>query len=678
MKASKFLLTFGIITVLIVLIAFPGRKIAREHVNHKTAVSDHPLTCTSCHLYTSQNKYISKLINEDYLSPFNLTASKNGEKLFVVAQDADALLVVDAINKKVLTKIPVGVHPHSVVLDKNEKFCYVSNQWSDNISVIHINTLAVVDTLKTGNGPSGLALSANGDYLYAVNTFGSDLSVIDLNSKEEIKRISTGSDPTGIALSPLENNLYVTSRRAKLAPYGEPLISELTLVNDNNQRVQKQIDIPSAYLMENIAFTPSSDLAIMTLIRPKNLIPSVQVEGGWMMTHGIGIIEQKENGRIVQLLLDEPNQYYPDPFDIVITPDEKKAFVSSAGVDYISVISIDSIKHILATTSTEKLKLYSNNLGISNKFVLKRIKTGANPKGLSLSPDGKHLYIAEQLEDKIGVVNTETLEKEPSIDLGGPTRITVARQGRRLFNNAGHTFQNQYACYTCHPDNHEDGLVYNMAGKDMGRNVTNTQSLREIKGTAPFKWNGKNQTVYKQDGMRFSTVLTRTEQFSYDDLDAITAYIKTGIKYPPNLMYNATGELTESQYRGKELYYRSNDNFGEIIPENNRCITCHPPPFYTNLQLADVSTLAETDDPILFDTPHLNNIYSSAPYLHDGRAETLEEIWTVYGEDDKHGHVNDMTKMQLNDLVDYLKSLRGPEYAKRDPESYANVHLKNK
>lgn len=678
MKKTRLLILIGVLLALVLIIAFPGRKLARAHVNEKTAVTDHPLLCSSCHLYTSQNKFISKFINEDYLSPFNLDISNNGEKLFVVAQDANELLIVDAINKKVLIKIPVGIHPHSVIIDEEEKFCYVSNQWSDNISVIHLKTLTVVDTIKTGNGPSGLEISDSGKYLYVVNTFGSDLSVIDLSSKEEIKRISTGSNPTGIALSPKENELYVTSRRAELAPYGEPMISEITLINDNTQKVTKQIDVPSAYLMENIAFTPSSDLAIMTLIRPKNLLPSIQVEGGWMMTHGIGIIEQKEDGRIIQLLLDEPNSYYPDPFDIVITPDGKKAFVSSAGVDYISVISIDSIKNILASTTSEKLKLFANNLGISKRFVIKRIKTGANPKGLKLSADGEKLYIAEQLEDEIGIINTKTLEKEESIDLGGPTRITVARQGRRLFNNAGHTFQNQYACYTCHPDNHEDGLVYNMAGKDMGRNVTNTQSLREIKGTAPFKWNGKNQTVYKQDGMRFSTVLTRTEQFSYDDLDAITAYIKTGIKYPPNLMNNPLGELTESQNRGRELFNRATNNSGKTIPKNDRCVTCHPPPFYTNLQLADVGTLAKSDDPILFDTPHLNNVFSSAPYLHDGRAETLEEIWTIYGEDDQHGYVNDMSKIQLNDLVEYLKSLRGPLYEKSKPESYANVHLNNK
>ncbi len=69
-----------------------------------------------------------------------------------------------------------------------------------------------------------------------------------------------------------------------------------------------------------------------------------------------------------------------------------------------------------------------------------------------------------------------------------------------------------------------------------------------------------------------------------------------------------------------------------------------------------------TDDPTLFDTPHLTNVHASAPYLHDGRAKTLEEIWTLYGTDDQHGFVNDMSKSELNDLVNYLKSLRSPEY----------------
>jgi YVTN family beta-propeller protein len=649
MKRSKLLVSAGILLAAVSLIHFPGHKLAREHVNSKTAVTDHPLLCTSCHLYTSTNKVVSKLINADYYSPFNLAVSSDGDRLYVVAQEADELLVVDVRNNKVINKIKVGKYPHSVVLDTDNKMAYVSNQWADDVSVVDLIKNKVVDTLKTGNGPAGLTLSADGRFLYVADSYSSNISMIDLATGEEKKRFTAGNNPTGIGLAPDGKTIYVTSRRALIAPYGDTLRTEVTIIDGSRQRVVDRKNIESAHMMENVAFTPSGDLAFLTMLRPKNLVPSIQVEQGFIMTYGIVIIEQKEKRRVAQLLIDEPNSYYSDPFDIVITPDGKKAFMTSSGVNCISVIDVDSVRAILNGSTPELLRTYANHLGISSRFVIKRIKTGSDPKGLALSPDGKLLYVAEQLDDRVGVINTESLEKINSIDLEGPGRITVARQGRRL-------------CYTCHPDMHEDGLVYNMASKDMGRNLTNTQSLREIKETPPYKWNGKNQTVYKQDGMRFSTVLTRTEAFSYRDLDALTAYILTGIKYPPNLQYNPDGKLTEAQLRGKTIFERTKDNSGNVIPENNRCITCHPAPYYTNLKLANVGTLASTDDTIKFDTPHLNNIYASPPYLHDGRAATLEEIWTKYGKEDKHGVANDMNKNQLNDLVEYLKSLRSPEY----------------
>ena len=651
------------------LIYFPGGELARSHVNEKTAVTDHPLTCTNCHLYITKNEYISKLVNEDYLSPLNLTMSKDGQYLYVVAQDGDAVLKVDTQTREVIGKAAVGDHPHSAILDHEKQLLYVSNQWSDNISVLDAVSLTQLDTLRAGNGPSGLALSSDKKRLYVVNTFNSSVSVIDISSEKEVKRLRVGNDPTGIAVSK-DGQILVGSRRARLSEYGVPLETDLVEFDSEYDRVTKRIPMANAYLIENIAFTPASDVALTTLIRPKNNIPSVQVEGGWMMTHGIGFLENKPNGKIAQLLIDEPNSYYPDPFDIVVSPDGKKAFVSSSGVDMISVIAIDSLRNLMKNSTQNDLDRLANDLGASRSFVMGRIKTGAGPKGMVISPGGTQLYVAEQLEDKIAVIDVESLEKIGEGDLGGPEKVTVLRQGRRLFTSAGHTFQNQYSCYTCHPDNHEDGLVYNMAGKHMGRNLANTQSLREIGDTAPFKWNGKNQTVYKQDGMRFSTILTRTEAFSYSDLDAITAYIMRGIDHPPNLQYNPDGNLTASQERGKAIFERTIDNNGEVIPENNRCVTCHPAPLYTNRQMADVSTLADTDDPMLFDTPHLTNLFASPPFLHDGRAKTLEEIWTVYAEDDRHGRVNDLTKPELNDLINYLKSLRSPKYMNDEEVAY--------
>ena len=75
--------------VCLLFLIFPAvNRWAREHVNYKTATEDHPLNCISCHLYTQKTGFISKLINADYYSPFNLAVSDDGEKLFIVAEEA--------------------------------------------------------------------------------------------------------------------------------------------------------------------------------------------------------------------------------------------------------------------------------------------------------------------------------------------------------------------------------------------------------------------------------------------------------------------------------------------------------------------------------------------------------------------------------------------------------------
>jgi cytochrome c peroxidase len=59
----------------------------------------------------------------------------------------------------------------------------------------------------------------------------------------------------------------------------------------------------------------------------------------------------------------------------------------------------------------------------------------------------------------------------------------------------------------------------------------------------------------------------------------------------------------------------------------------------------------------VFDIPQLDRVYDRPPYLHTGQALSLEEIWTKFNVQDKHGVTSDMTKEELNDLVEYLKTL---------------------
>jgi len=670
MNRFKPYIIFGSIAIVVSFGLLLGHRAARAHVNWITAVDDHPYTCWTCHVYTQKDNFIARMMNETYVSPYNLTLSPDGSRLYVVGQESNQVVVVDPMAGKVIEKIDVGERPHTIALSPDGQSAYVSNQWANNIYRIDLEESRITDTLAGGSGPAGMVVDHEGKNLFVVNSYSSDISIFDLENQREKRRLNAGNNPVSAAMTPDGSEVYVSSRRSITVPHMTSPITEMTVTGTKYQRISDRKMWKDAYIMESVAVTPTGDLAISTLIRPKNLIPAIQIERGWMMTHGIGIIERKENGRMIQLLTDQPNAYYPDPFDIVISPDGGRVYISHSGNNTISVLDLDEIRKLLSESTDEQLKTYANHLGISSRYVIGRISTGANPKGMAISPDGKTLYVAERLEDNIAVINTTTLMVEGSIDLEGPRRRTVARHGRQVFHNADHTFQNQYACYTCHPDVHEDGLVYNMAGTDMGRNLANVQTLRDIGDIPPYKWNGKNQTIYKQDGMRFSTILTRTEAFSHKELDALVAYIITDNKNPPNLRFNPHGELNETQLRGKEIFYRDYDNYGNQIPASNRCYTCHPPPYFTNMEMTDVGTLSESDDPMLFDVPQLNNVYESAPYLHDGKAPTLEEIWTTYNNHDEHGVANDMTKDQLNDLVEYLKSIRDAKYYPEDPDVY--------
>ena len=243
-----------------------------------------------------------------------------------------------------------------------------------------------------------------------------------------------------------------------------------------------------------------------------------------------------------------------------------------------------------------------------------------------------------------------------TIGLGGPAEISLVRRGERLFHSANITFRRQFSCHSCHPDGHVDQVAYDIEADGIGISPVDNRTLRGINDTAPFKWEGTNPSLQRQCGARLSVFFTRIQPFDKNQLAAVDHYITT-IPRPPNRYRPIGADLTPAQRRGKVIFYRSMTNDGRVIPNEGRCGFCHMPPYYTNRGKFDVGTKHDIDRAGVFDVPHLNNIYDSAPYLHNGSARTLEEIWTVLNPYDKHGYTNDMTKDQLNDLIEYLKTL---------------------
>jgi hypothetical protein len=153
-------------------------------------------------------------------------------------------------------------------------------------------------------------------------------------------------------------------------------------------------------------------------------------------------------------------------------------------------------------------------------------------------------------------------------------------------------------------------------------------------------------------------VLTRADPFPDPQLEDLVAFIES--MPPPRPAPQAgvvEGRDTGAVERGRALFLRDARKAGTPIPPEGRCVTCHVPPLYTSRQEANVGTRGPWDDRDAFDVPHLTGIGAKAPYLHDGRALSLEAIWTAPGVLDNHGVVTDLNKSDLNDLVEYLRTL---------------------
>jgi cytochrome c peroxidase len=307
-------------------------------------------------------------------------------------------------------------------------------------------------------------------------------------------------------------------------------------------------------------------------------------------------------------------------------------------------------------TDHERREVLPNHLGKPTEFVVKHIPTRNSPRGILIGDDGSTAFVVNALDDSLTVIDMQRLEAVERIDLGGPKEITQVRRGERLFHSADIAFQRQFSCHSCHPDGHVDGITYDIEPDGIGSNPVDNRSLRGILDTAPFKWTGKNPSLKRQCGPRLAVFFTRVEPFTPDELAAVESYIST-IPRPPNRHRLLGADLSEAQRRGKVLFERTATNNGHLIPPDDRCVNCHFPPLYTDRSKRDVGTKLWLDEHGEFDVPHLTNIYDSAPYLHNGVAETLEEIWTRFNPNDEHGVTNDMTKDQLNDLIEYLKTL---------------------
>jgi YVTN family beta-propeller protein len=327
--------------------------------------------------------------------------------------------------------------------------------------------------------------------------------------------------------------------------------------------------------------------------------------------------------------------------------------VSASGSDEIAIVDL---RRLIAAAKSPNAGRMSNDLSAASQYVTARLPVGRNPRALALSPDGGTLYVANRLDDTISVVDTARGAVTGTIALGGPAGLTAERRGERLFYSSQFSWGHQFGCANCHIDSTFDGLSWDLEPDGFGVDIVDNRALEDIGETAPYKWNGGNPDIQTECGPRTERFFFRSQGIRGDDLEDLVRYIKS-IPLRPNRYRLPNGELTPAQERGKAIFERTAKKDGTPIPDLLQCFVCHSGKYYTNQQMADVGTGKPTDRSPEVDVPQLTNTVYSAPYLHDGSARTLEEIWTVFNPNDKHGVTNDLAKDELNDLIEYLKIL---------------------
>jgi YVTN family beta-propeller protein len=590
-----------------------------------------------------------------YKTPVNLALSPDGKELYVACEASDSVIVVDVAARRMVAEIEVGRQPNDVAFSPDGSTAYVSTRLDDSVSAIDVGTREVTATFPVGDEPHGLLTDRPGRLLYVLNTAEDSISVIDTTTHEEVKRLAANRNPWSLSLSPDGAQMLVTNNLSGFVEFRTPPTSEVTVIDTDLAVVDDRRGVAETNLIQGVGWHPSGDYALVTMNRTKNLVPMTRIVQGWTITNGLGVLWR--DGRVDQVLLDEPNLCFPDAADVAVTPDGRYALVTSSGADRVAVVDLARMVAILEeATEEERERVIPNHLGKSTEFVVASIPTKNSPRGILVSGDGRTAFVTNALDDSLTVIDLEGLQAVERIDLGGPQEITRVRRGEKLFHSANVSFQRQFSCHSCHPDGHVDGITYDIEPDGIGYDPVDNRSLRGILDTAPFKWTGKNPSLRRQCGPRLAVFFTRIQPFTPEELTDLETYIST-IPRPPNRHRPLGADLTAAQRRGRNMFERTMTNDGRVIAENDRCVTCHFPPLYTDRSKSDVGTKMQLDRHGVFDVPHLTNIYDSAPYLHNGISETLEEIWTRFNPDDRHGVTNDMTKDQLNDLIEYLKTL---------------------
>ena len=530
-----------------------------------------------------------------------IVAAPDASLLYVANPDSGSVTAVGT-NGRALWEVSVGDNPTTLALDPSGDRLFVAVAGEDRLVELDAHTGEEAARLTTHRQPRGILVTPDGGMLAVSARAGNVIDLFDTTPLEPQGSVEVGADPWGLAMPAHGDTLYVTHLLT-----GELSVIDLTdrvvttvirtgPENNASRHVALHPDGRRAYLPLMRSRTSNADLDFETTIMPR--VPVVDLEKERVITREL-------------LGLDAVDQPVNMPSAVAFSPNGSTAYVVNAGSNDISVIDLD--------------------LG----FGVGHIDVGTNPRGIVVSADGSTAYVHNGLSGDISVVDLATLEESSRIHVTRSPLPPDVLAGMILFNGSfrAEMARDQWiTCASCHLDGDIDGRTWPF---DDG--PRNTPPVRGLTATFPFHWSGDRVDLF--DFQKTIIDIQAGTGLSDKENEQLAAFL--GFREVPPSPFPV------------------GDSRGQQVFDSAGCSTCHAGPSFTDGLLHDVGTALgpdETKGPLI-DTPTLLGLYDTPPYLHDGSAPTLRDVFESAPATSPHGLVSDYNETEIDDLVAYLRSL---------------------
>ena len=560
------------------------------------------------------------------LFPTDITLNDKGE-ILITEKGRNRISIFSPDGKTLLRTIPVDESPTGILLDADKAYV-TTNAATGHLQIISLETGKQETAIATGSGACYPIFGPDKKHIYVCNQFQNTVSEVDPAIHQVIRSVKVLREPKSALFSKDGEYLFVTNFLPAQRADVDYVAACVSVIRMSDFTKVKDIQLANgSNALRGICMTPDGKYIYISHNLGRFTVPTSQLQQGWMNTSAFSIIDVAKQEFIGAVVVDEPERGAAGIWSIVCN---ETLFITHSGTHEISVIDHKAM--------LDKFLNYPNKsmLDYDLRFLYglrKRIPLEGNGPRKMIMENGK-LYIPTYFADILNIVDAQTCEIA-TVNLNPDREESAENKGERYFNDASHCFQNWQSCNGCHPgDARTDGMNWDLMNDGVG-NSKNCKSLLFSHPTPPSMISGIRETAEwaVRAGFKFIQFFDITEE----DAVCVDAYLKSLRPVPSP--YLVDGELSDLAKEGRKIFEKLN------------CTECHSGPYYTDLKMHRIGEDIEFEKG--WDTPTLREVWRTAPYLFDGRAATMEEVFEIH----KHGIDKKVSKKEIKALTEYVNSL---------------------